>query len=1082
MPRFSELEDASPATLNAARQVLGLPTLEAQVGEQGQALAAVESTQASQATALDTVSDTLAAHTLSANARLQALEEAVEGLSGPAAMVLNADTYNTDEDVEVVGNVLDNDTTNSGVLQVLQFWYQGQTGSTPAGTYLSIPGVGELIMYSDGEFNFEPGLNYNGPVPVITYMATNGSETRLSTLTITINNINDPPVAATNSTMTAVNDPVTFDILGNDYDPEGEAISLTHINGQPATVGVSIPVPNGTVIRNANHTLTFTPANNFAGTVVFPYTISDGVLSSDGTVNITVGFENIPLFSPVAPIAEGDYYDEAAVNFGNTAMGRVGQLYNNGTNVTDATYTAAQGNFDLGQREPWLYDRATQVYKLYLRTQDPTIRAKALEYAELYMSGVVPSFAGHDFSTGGGTAGDPKYLYPIIAWWYERETGDARYRPQARGLYQQCMASFPIAYSPQAALWTERNMNFCIQACLAQHWITGEAQPLADAEAYFNTLVTMAQSTGAPLHPHSQHEGSSIGTPVTSPWMAAMMIETLIQLYRTNSDNRIVQWIARYGDFVVDHAFYTNNQVAAFLGMRVPAYLVGTALRYQDDGGPSGDAEHCYDVGIMLQKCIWAKQQLGQNTEVMQGVVNEMMTVARIIFQEWTRNTTGFPRYRVNPPRKYGWWFNGSYTKIPYAGPVVLGPIPITVPAITGATPVGSVLTVTPGTYSNTVTPALTYQWRRGGVDIEGATDTTYTLTEDDVGVAVSVVETATNAGGTTQRTSSTSIIATPSGSPVIDTQPTSLVLPEGDDAVFTVVASGSPAPSYQWEISTNGGSSWSDVGGATAATLTVADLNASNSGAHYRCRVYNTGDTVYSAVVTLHVSVQISAVQFNETEGAALSSALLAAGANNFTIEALVRFNGPRIGGRRILTNRYVAGRMANLGTHNNFPDYSLAVGDSQTGFSGGQLSAMPPDGEWVFMTLTADSTADIGNFRASWQGLDTEDVQVAQQRVKGLTGALSHVGFEINGGGGVTEGLNNIAYQYVRAYANDRHAAGQTQTDRNSIDTTGALFWWVFEDNGSGGVAVRDVTGNNRVPAITGGTLVAGPVVPAL
>jgi hypothetical protein len=47
-------------------------------------------------------------------------------------------------------------------------------------------------------------------------------------------------------------------------------------------------------------------------------------------------------------------------------------------------------------------------------------------------------------------------------------------------------------------------------------------------------------------------------------------------------------------------------------------------------------------------------------------------------------------------------------------------------------------------------------------------------------------------------------------------------------------------------------------------------------------------------------------------------------------------------------------------------------------------------------------------------------------------------------------------------------------------STDPTGWDFWWVFSDNGSGGLAVTDATGNNRVPTLTGGTLDAGgPVV---
>lgn len=50
--------------------------------------------------------------------------------------------------------------------------------------------------------------------------------------------------------------------------------------------------------------------------------------------------------------------------------------------------------------------------------------------------------------------------------------------------------------------------------------------------------------------------------------------------------------------------------------------------------------------------------------------------------------------------------------------------------ALTGAGMVGSTVTLTPGTWTNS--PTLTYQWRRNGSLIEGETATTYSLTVED--------------------------------------------------------------------------------------------------------------------------------------------------------------------------------------------------------------------------------------------------------------------------------------------------------------------------------------------------------------
>ncbi|MDO9397548.1 MAG: hypothetical protein Q7T71_13455 [Herbiconiux sp.] len=76
------------------------------------------------------------------------------------------------------------------------------------------------------------------------------------------------------------------------------------------------------------------------------------------------------------------------------------------------------------------------------------------------------------------------------------------------------------------------------------------------------------------------------------------------------------------------------------------------------------------------------------------------------------------------------------------------------VPKITGTTKVGSKLTAVPGTWSPT--PAtLSFQWKRGGIAIAGATTSTYTLTTADRGKTITVTTTGTKTGyATVARTS----------------------------------------------------------------------------------------------------------------------------------------------------------------------------------------------------------------------------------------------------------------------------------------------------------------------------------------
>jgi len=90
---------------------------------------------------------------------------------------------------------------------------------------------------------------------------------------------------------------------------------------------------------------------------------------------------------------------------------------------------------------------------------------------------------------------------------------------------------------------------------------------------------------------------------------------------------------------------------------------------------------------------------------------------------------------------------------------------------------------------------------------------------------------------------------------PEITAQPAGTTVTEGQTATFSAGASGSPAPTVQWETSTNGGASWSAIGGATSTSLAVEHTNAGQSGTQYRAVFKNTLGTATSAGATLTVN-----------------------------------------------------------------------------------------------------------------------------------------------------------------------------------------------------------------------------------
>lgn len=108
---------------------------------------------------------------------------------------------------------------------------------------------------------------------------------------------------------------------------------------------------------------------------------------------------------------------------------------------------------------------------------------------------------------------------------------------------------------------------------------------------------------------------------------------------------------------------------------------------------------------------------------------------------------------------------------------------------------------------------------------------------------------------------------------PAITTQPTAQTVTEGKTATFTVEATGGNL-SYQWQQSTDNGSSWTDITGETNATYTIATTTMDMNGTQYRCVVSNSAGSVESNAATLTVTAIPTYSITVETDGNGIASA----------------------------------------------------------------------------------------------------------------------------------------------------------------------------------------------------------------
>jgi hypothetical protein len=159
---------------------------------------------------------------------------------------------------------------------------------------------------------------------------------------------------------------------------------------------------------------------------------------------------------------------------------------------------------------------------------------------------------------------------------------------------------------------------------------------------------------------------------------------------------------------------------------------------------------------------------------------------------------------------------------------------PVTISSVTG----GATLEIG-GNFTMEVealgTAPITYQWKKDGSVINGATSAAYTISiaqPEDAGVYTCTVSNYFNYN--TWYSTSDDVVVNVNYGPVFDSQPNNVTCLVGENAVFFAEASGYPTVSYQWYFN---GSALSDIfgqiSGSQTQQLTVHDAQLSDAGTY---------------------------------------------------------------------------------------------------------------------------------------------------------------------------------------------------------------------------------------------------------
>ncbi|MFP4598376.1 MAG: Ig-like domain-containing protein [Persicimonas sp.] len=182
------------------------------------------------------------------------------------APTANDDSATTAANTPVTVNVLANDSDPDGdSLSVLSTTTSTQGGST--------------AIESDGAVTYTPPADYVG-TDTFDYTISDGTATAAATVAVTIDTDNHAPTAEDDTANADNEETITIDVLSNDSDPDGDALTVT-------TLDTSWTI--GTATLNSDNTVTYVAPEDDA-TDRFLYTISDGNGGTD-TAKVTINVD-----------------------------------------------------------------------------------------------------------------------------------------------------------------------------------------------------------------------------------------------------------------------------------------------------------------------------------------------------------------------------------------------------------------------------------------------------------------------------------------------------------------------------------------------------------------------------------------------------------------------------------------------------------------------------------------------------------------------------------------------------------------------------------------------------------------------
>jgi hypothetical protein len=289
---------------------------------------------------------------------------------------------------------------------------------------------------------------------------------------------------------------------------------------------------------------------------------------------------------------------------------------------------------------PWLFDRTTSIYKMYVRTGELKYLKAATHCAH---------FVRNNSAESGKFNMSRKFMlvYPRAQGIQYMFSGDPRSLSmlQAQSKYFDRIATERWAkYVPNKGMWTERNAAYAWSALVYAYEIIGGEDLWKRMVMYADRLYEHQSNPpdgkpadGSWRHRWAQHDGSEANFEGgSSAWMTALLLDPMFEYWLLSGDERVPEMVTRWCEFLVAKGLNPAG---------TKAWYVINAL----DGGGSHDSsmeQHNIEMAYMLAMGTYFSTDKEQQERFLKPF--------NVLYKSGTKST------HTRPPRRFNWCFQNS--------------------------------------------------------------------------------------------------------------------------------------------------------------------------------------------------------------------------------------------------------------------------------------------------------------------------------------------------------------------------------------------------------------------------------------